>query len=240
MPNARWLGVRACFEETCTDKEAKVSSLPTSTSSPIDSGAMESDMFAKWNAAHRGELYLHDLLRELDDYVGPLPLWLLTRTLARLVVTAKDVREFICFDEASYQSNRICLRRHYEARMACWLPEQLSMIHDHGDSSCAVAVLAGEATEMSFRWHLDGSLRMDSLQRVSAGGLLSSIGSSVHQVANWGRPARRLVTLNLYSPPMHTMQTYPPSRVTPVSAAGVSGLRGFARRPKGKLMRDCA
>lgn len=197
-------------------------------------------LFGDWNTRRPHSLRLPELLTELDEYVSPLPLVFLTRLLSRLVIHAEDLREYLHFSPTRYQRNRIRLRPHYEALLLCWLPEHISPIHDHGDSSCAVAILMGQAIEIGFAWNPNGTLRAHYSQRLSAGDIVGSSGSDVHQVANWDRAGRPLVTLHIYSPPLRNMETYDDSRVVRVPASQVLGIRDNACCGVSCARRTCA
>lgn len=175
-------------------------------------------LFAAWNVQHQRGIRLPELLYELDQYSGKLSLKLLSHWLKRLIVHPDDLRDFLRFNSLQYQRNQIHIRPNYEALLLCWLPEQFSPIHDHGESNCALAVLAGELVELSYLWNTKKYLRANSFQRVAAGGVLGSSGPDLHQVANWSNSGCPLVTLHLYSPPLQNMKTYPETCVTPVPA----------------------
>lgn len=173
---------------------------------------------------------LHEFLDELDEYVGALPLPLLTELLSRVVITPEEIQDYVQFDPNRYRRNRVRLRAHYEALVLCWRPDQISPIHDHGESNCAVAVISGEAVEIGFAWTADGQLRVVSSQRLCAGSITAAAGPDLHQVANWSHPQRDLVTLHIYSPPLMRMETYPESKVLRVPATRVKGLVSLSAR----------
>jgi cysteine dioxygenase len=188
--------------------------------------------FAAWNDHPARERTLKGMLDELDRYVGPLTAPVLREEIARLHVRPGEVRPLLRFDPVDYQRVRLRRRAHYEALLLCWLPEQFSPIHDHGESACVVGVLSGEAVELNFAWNADQTLSITRWQRLRAGSTTASVGRDVHQVANWSRAHEPLVTLHVYSPPLAGVEVYRGTRVVPVPAA-----RFGARQA---VLEDCA
>lgn len=195
--------------------------------------------FDDWNRVRRGSRRLSELLDRLDTWDGAAPLSMLTQLFTDLHVKADELSPHLQFDTERYRRNPIRQRAHYEAWLLCWLPEQISPIHDHAQSSCGVAVLAGSGMEFSFVRNDAETLRMASAQRLTAGSITGSLGGDIHQVANWSR-SRPLVSLHIYSPPLRNNRTYPESSVVRVPAARVSGIDTRSAMSRNAPQRDCA
>jgi cysteine dioxygenase len=96
----------------------------------------------------------------------------------------------------------------FELVLACWLPGQSSVIHDHGGSQGAMRILSGELQERRYR-RQGRQLAVVAERRVRAQELLIERAETIHQVRN---PATRpALSLHLYAPPLHTMNAYSPA-----------------------------
>lgn len=173
-----------------------------------------------------------DLLAELDAVEGRVEAEVLAALLRSVRPDLLEMRPWLRFGSRTYRRNLLRRRPHYEALLLCWRPGQHSPVHDHRGSSGAVAVLTGEATEVCFGGPPGGPLRAATYQRLPAGSVVSSSDDDIHLVANWSRPARPLVTLHVYSPPLSGMQIYPREQIVPVSATEVDEIDSPPRRAR--------
>ncbi len=123
-----------------------------------------------------------------------------------------DVSRYCSFSESAYQRNPLRVTEAYELLLLCWMSGQASPIHDHFGSRCIFRIMQGTATE----------IRCQDLGRVREGrNLVRSIGTGtysvgevcmsesldIHEVANREPAGNHLVTMHLYSPPLH-MRVY--------------------------------
>lgn len=117
-----------------------------------------------------------------------------------------DVAGQLAFDPQAY--TRVLLAADDEAELLLmgWLPGQASAIHDHGRSSGAALVLAGEAEEETFELTGDGGARRLQARRLRRGDATVERPSDVHRVLN--PTTGLLVTLHAYGPRLAGYGTY--------------------------------
>lgn len=121
---------------------------------------------------------------------------------------ADQLKEQMCFAPEGYRRNLLHETPDYHALVLCWEPGQRSPIHDHAGSICGVRVIQGTATEIYFERSPHGCVFPTSSRRLSAGTVLGSQDADIHQIANLEPHPQRLVTLHIYSPPLHNMGNY--------------------------------
>jgi cysteine dioxygenase len=151
-------------------------------------------------------------LKDLVDYLEGLddraPLAELAAQVRRLRVECAEVAESIRFSDRQYTRNLVRAGPWYNIVVLCWKNGQRSPIHDHASSSCAVRVLRGVATETMFDFAPNGQIRALSSRELTPGSVCASQDHDVHQVSNLQAGGADLVTLHVYSPPLHEMGTY--------------------------------
>jgi predicted metal-dependent enzyme (double-stranded beta helix superfamily) len=86
------------------------------------------------------------------------------------------------------------------------MPGQRSPIHNHRGSVCGVLVLAGTATEITFADTAIGVFSPISSAEAELHSVTVSEDQEMHMIANLGTVP--LVTLHLYSPPLHGMEVF--------------------------------
>jgi cysteine dioxygenase len=152
---------------------------------------------------------LQQFLEGLNEYECRVPLAELEALLCDLEVTAEELASCVLYDEANYKRNLLSEGDAYQALVLCWLPGQLSPIHDHTGSSCGVRVISGICTEIMYQRNADGTLSATEPIDYPAPGVRGAQDSDIHIVGNFGTEG--LVTLHVYSPPLRLMNTYAPS-----------------------------
>ena len=151
---------------------------------------------------------LNDLVAYLEALNGRAPLDELVARVRSLRIESADVARHIHFHERHYMRNLLKAGDWYNIVVLCWKNGQRSPIHDHQGSSCAVRVLRGVATETFFDFAPNGQVRAQGSRELSPGSVCGSQDTDVHQVSNLQAAAADLVTLHIYSPPLHQMGTY--------------------------------
>src|SRR5260370_12218527 len=96
---------------------------------------------------------LFDYLDQLDERAS-LPD--LMEAVSSIDIGCEDVAEFIRFSDQGYTRNLVRGSDWYNLLVLCWKNGQRSPIHDHANSSCAVRVLRGTATETVFAFAPNG------------------------------------------------------------------------------------
>ena len=150
---------------------------------------------------------LRELLTSLDFYSSRVPLDELTRRLEDLTICLDDVRDYLVFGQDHYRRNLMHAGPAFHALILCWRAGQRSPIHDHRNSSCAVRVLKGVATETQFEMTRDGLIYPTLTRKMPAGSVCASQDSDIHQMSNL-QSGLELITLHIYSPPLLVMGQY--------------------------------
>jgi len=148
------------------------------------------------------------LFTRLDQFSEPLSLEALLAWQQDIEISIGDVEPFIRFRGDHYQRNLMHAGPAYHALVLCWRAGQRSPIHDHANSACAVKVLRGTATETRFERAPNGMIYATDSRNLSAGAMCASFDSDIHQISNLQAGDADLVTLHVYSPPLHSMNVY--------------------------------
>jgi cysteine dioxygenase len=151
-------------------------------------------------------------LPQLIDYLESLhqgaALSELTSRVAGCDIALDDLAPFMRFSEKAYSRNLVRAGAWYNLLVLCWRNGQRSPIHDHRGSSCAVRVLQGVLTETLFAFAPNGYIKATGSRDLQPGSVIGSVDEDVHQVSNLQAGRADLVTLHVYSPPLHVMGTY--------------------------------
>jgi cysteine dioxygenase len=151
---------------------------------------------------------LFQFFQRLDALPEPIKLEEVKPLLAELDLTAADVLGWTCFEPDRYQRNLIRRGRHYEALLLCFEAGQRTPIHDHAGSICGVKVIDGVGSETIFERTADGWLFAAETRKLPTGGVVGSVDMDTHQLSNLELGGRRLMTLHVYAPPLHTVGNY--------------------------------
>ncbi len=157
-------------------------------------------------------LTIPDSLSNLVDFLNGLdtrvPIDELRQHLSGLRVTLDDLEPFMHFGETCYQRNLICQSQWFELLCICWRNGQQSLIHNHARSTCGLRIISGEAVETLFHQDADGRVRPVSESHYVEGQVCCTQDSDIHEVCNEQPGGEDLVTLHIYSPPLHDMCTF--------------------------------
>ncbi|MFP2929246.1 cysteine dioxygenase [Pyxidicoccus sp. 3LG] len=130
--------------------------------------------------------------------------------------------------ETSCYSRRVLARTDAcELLLLCWLPGQVSHVHDHGGSSGVSWLVRGQLRETRFAW--GGDTLQPALASVAdEGDFLLERPETIHRIHNASRHGA--VSLHLYAPPMVGMSRYDTSVAREQDAR--LALRGVLRPPR--------
>ena len=128
--------------------------------------------------------------------------------LARARVTADDVGSYRRFREGSYARNRVLRTDVLEVLILCWEQGQCTVIHDHNGSYGVVRVLEGELSETIFAQDEAGVLRRAREAKWQPDAVTGADAPDIHSLYNCQRSGQKLVTLHVYCPPLHKLNTY--------------------------------
>ena len=115
----------------------------------------------------------------------------------------------VAYSPRGYVRKRLFRNGQWEMLLLCWLPGQMTVIHDHGGSWGATRVLSGSLTESLFRWReAASSVTRQRSRTLQASQITVETDDTIHQVANQGdMPA---ISLHIYSPPLVQFHSYHP------------------------------
>lgn len=164
----------------------------------------------------------------LPERAGDVPSldWL----VARLRASRPDWRlleSLVRFDPAGYSRRVLQRTEACELLLVCWLPGQVSRVHDHGGSSGVSWVVRGQLRETRFAWGGD-RLLPHVRSEAEEGDFLLEQPETIHRIHNASRHGA--VSLHVYAPPMAGMTRYDAS-VAPSLDAELA-LRGMLRPPR--------
>lgn len=131
------------------------------------------------------------------------------------------------FDPERYARRVLARTPACELLLVCWMPGQVSGVHDHGGSSGVSWVVRGQLQETRFCW---GGDRLLPACRTGAdeGEFLLEQPETIHRIHNASRHGA--VSVHLYAPPMSGMTRYDAS-VMPAPEAELLR-RGVLRPPR--------
>ncbi|HEY2042984.1 MAG TPA: cysteine dioxygenase family protein [Jatrophihabitans sp.] len=141
--------------------------------------------------------------RRASHALNPIELIDYTRFVAEEVAAGRY--PFIEYDEQERWHQRLYRDGRVDLWLISWLPSQGTQLHDHGGSSGAFTVVAGELSEAVYRpGHSEAAALAEHRRSTGAG---VGFGENyVHDVRNLGsEPA---VSVHAYSPPLTTMNFY--------------------------------
>ncbi|MCP3135828.1 cysteine dioxygenase [Pyxidicoccus xibeiensis] len=137
------------------------------------------------------------------------------------------LESLVHFEPASYARRVLARTDACELLLVCWLPGQVSHVHDHGGSSGVSWLLRGRLRETRYAWGGDRLLQ-DGAVDADEGDFLLEQSETIHRIHNASRHGA--VSLHVYAPPMVGMTRYDTS-VTPGLDARLE-LRGVLRPPR--------
>ena len=153
---------------------------------------------------------LETLLRLLNSQRTEVPLAKLLRLLRLHPPGLEEVREHVRFDPRGYTRNLVGETGCYRALVLCWLPGQLSPIHDHCASACAVLIISGTAAETRYALTSEGLARPTRTLVYGPGAVFGGQDADIHALGNGHEQRAGLITCNIYSPPLTRMNLYEP------------------------------
>lgn len=142
------------------------------------------------------------LRRTCDDATRPLTADEMLSLARSVDLEQLDLGEYRGFDTCRYARNTVELNDAYELVVICWLPGQMSTIHDHGESNCLYLVVEGEMTEELYgdAAALDENPEPVRTRKFSRGDVTLAAASDVHRIRADGEC--HLITVHVYSPPL--------------------------------------
>jgi cysteine dioxygenase len=123
-------------------------------------------------------------------------------------ITAEEVCAYKRFREGTYTRNRVLKTDVLEALILCWEPGQCTVIHDHNGSFGVVRVLEGELSETIYVQDADGILRRRREAKWQPDAVTGADAPDIHCLYNCQNSGQKLVTLHVYCPPLHKLNTY--------------------------------
>jgi cysteine dioxygenase len=138
----------------------------------------------------------------MDGLCQPADLERVRELMLAANVERADMVDACKFSNVTYARNLLAKSPWYELLVICWRDGQSSPIHDHYGSACGVRIVDGVATEAVFEETSPGLVRPVCERTFEPGQVIVSSDTDIHLITNQ-QPGRDLVTLHLYTPPLH-------------------------------------
>ena len=133
---------------------------------------------------------------------GDIDLAAIEIALQTLPVTTEALGDAVHQDGANYVRTLLYRDARCEVLALTWLNGQRSPLHDHGTSDCVMRIVGGEATENLYRHREAGAAKREHMTRTLRVGTVSlTRADTMHAISNDGEEP--LVTLHVYTPPLH-------------------------------------
>lgn len=163
------------------------------------------------------------LCGELSILSGKASLAYLLDLLSAHPPTIGEVTPYVRFSESGYVRTTISENSFFRLLVLCWQPGQISPIHDHAGSTCAVMIMSGTATETRYDLTAEGLARPTGTSVYGPGTIFGGQDGDVHALGNCQDDGNGLISLHIYSPPLVHMNLY--TAETPTVAHAVGGKR---------------
>jgi cysteine dioxygenase len=150
--------------------------------------------------------WLTSIVERLQSLTNPVDVAEGLSLLEAISVSSATASAWTRFDERFYTRTSVFRNAQAELLVMGWLGGQMSPLHNHRGSICALKVLAGEGIEVSYERSAIGLLAPTTVSQQKTGFLSASADADVHQVGN--AKELPLVTLHLYSPPLDGAQYF--------------------------------
>jgi cysteine dioxygenase len=150
---------------------------------------------------------LAGVIDELKHTARGMRLADLRRLITDLKPDRAEFEPYVQFTENHYARNLIHKSADFEVLVLCWRAGQRSPIHDHGDSICAVQVVAGVLSADNYRRSAAGHLRADYSEDLKPGSVLSIQTTEIHQVSNL-QDAGDVISLHFYLAPLENNRVF--------------------------------
>ena len=144
-------------------------------------------------------------LSALQDFPG---LAEVSQWIAQVSITPQDVCKHRRFRPGTYSRNHVLRNEFLEVLILCWEPGQCTVIHDHNGSFGVVRVLEGELSETLFVQDEQQVLRRNREAKWQPGAVTGADVPDIHRLYNCPDSGQKLVTLHVYCPPLHKLNTY--------------------------------
>lgn len=153
------------------------------------------------------------LFSDLDAAPGLPTLVGIEHALADVPLDLADVLPHTASDRGTYVRTLVHATERYQVLVMCWLPGQLSPVHDHGASACGVRVVQGAATETRYTIAPDGFADPVGSRVFDAGDVVVAADADVHTLGNLPVTGRErwpvaLVTVHVYAPALTNSRKY--------------------------------
>ena len=107
----------------------------------------------------------------------------------------RSYEKFVQFSPERYRRNRMHSGAAYDALVLCWRAGQVSPIHDHRGSACAVRVIRGKATETLYEMTEEGRVFPTHTRQLPEGYMCATQDLDIHRLGN-SQPSGDLITLH--------------------------------------------
>jgi cysteine dioxygenase len=154
-------------------------------------------------------------LARIEAHKGPsIPVAELVRWLKDLQLPQDLIDAHTSWDPVNYVRNPIHRCSKLEALVLCWEDGQATVVHDHGPSCALAKVVKGDVKIENFRradkGERPGHAKLEVIESLTLkpGDVCASEVGAIHSMGNEQGGRKRLITLNVYSPPLSKIQTF--------------------------------
>lgn len=150
----------------------------------------------------------NQIWERLDAFEERIPVPALEESLAECVAAKVGFWKYVKLRDDFYNRTLVREGPNYQALILTWKAGQVSPIHNHRGSNCAVAVLSGTASEIIFGSSGSGLIYPIRTTTLNEGSTTVSADEDIHQMGNLAEDERPLVTLHIYSPKLVGMEIF--------------------------------
>jgi len=121
--------------------------------------------------------------------------------LLSMPISVDELQQWMHFEKDKYVRSSMQKTETSEVLLLCWEPGQKCPIHNHFDSSSALRVIEGTATETIYQY-VNGVLTPQKTHKVSQGEIRVETSDLIHEFGNPPEALSPMITLHVYSPPL--------------------------------------
>lgn len=145
-----------------------------------------------------------------DDYFERV-----TRYVRTHLVDRASLEPYALFDESKYTRNLIFKNELFEVMALCWMPGQISRLHNHRDQYCWMVMAEGQLENVTYKVHdqdpAAGTCRVEpstSTLITRERPMAVDLVEPVHQITNCPSANCRALSVHIYSKPFDTCEVY--------------------------------
>lgn len=152
------------------------------------------------------DIILRSFINRLESLTDKASIDVLKKCVLETNGRQIPIEKYACFSDEGYKRNVIHISSKCEVTVLCFQKGQITPIHDHGNSVGITVVRQGTMTEELFNRKPTGMIAPTFTRKFHISELSYVNLTTIHRVSN--THAGRLVTFNIYFPPLTLMNFY--------------------------------